>query len=1632
MKYKKWNMLTAVTLALSMVGTAVLPGGSVFASDGTENSIQITTQTDTSQTEAPAIEIIDGDIVVREQKDTEEENDGIQVSEETQLLDASVTVRDTGIQVTDGDGKEEETLAGDTVTLEVTAENEGGEDRTFRLYFWDCAEELPEDTAQWESLLTQPCMDVEIAGLAGDNSLSIELHTDGKTEDTPAAWKTDTDEASGAVTARCLEMALPAGSSAAFELDVCSRLADQLTVVPAIEADGAAAYFEALPLQWAVKDITITEIPEEPKADDDAIQISGEEGEAQEVQEAQENEEDSLLIEIEPEDTGEAEPEDAEAEPDGMDFEETLPIEVIEQDPFTLELDTTPEEEKEAVAEQQIDPVLETYIRNNADPDYVQIDKVALGTYMVVRNTLVDGRMIPEETSIDEVMAGYPDSLYAQFHSMVALYDVGDENGYFVGYINTMMDDTSIDTRDVIFANYNNEGEGLSNCIYDEDTGLAYIPKENYRAEDGTYTMGVVQAQLLQAMTQIERDFGDETAVSAVSYNAGTEKKPDIQQEQSEDEVLSYEAQYTVEKGLDSDEMVVSVNGIPVSSEMYDYNAKTGELTVYQSSSSIASVYVTADKQSIADEIQDALGWQEVHAAAVRPSEMLSAGRAKWTDGMIESKVGQIYHVTYQAGYFSGAGGGQIHEFHYGYGISNPNGVILDNDLSNLINIVNGSGSNLDWNNTNIAKESTYVNWRIQPNVGSRLPYQWISGEGWIGLKCAHINTGIRLPSNTANIYQDCECILRLLHYDKEGKFAIFGVYTPYAFTQSGVGMFRFEIETSTTRIQVEKQWEDSDNAFLTRPESIAFRLLRSSDGGNTWEQIGEKYTSAQFGWSCSWEELPIQSDDGSVKYTYKVEEIGADDYLKSGGELTGSNEAGWTAQFVNRLPDLEVEKIWNDSGDAQGLRPESIGFKLMRSSDGGTTWEQVAERYTSAEFNWSCRWSGLPVKGKNGETYTYKVEEFGSPSEYTVSGGELTGDEVNGYHAVVTNSLEPGSDETHVEVRKVWDDSNDAEGLRPSSITVTLFRRTNGGSWEAVDTQLLNSSNGWYYRWDNLPSVTEDGTAYQYKLEESGASGYEQSGGQLTSDGQGGYTATFTNRRPPDEGGKDGNLVIIKRSADSSISTTDRYSLYGAMYGVYEDRACTRLVMNLKTDNSGRAEAPIGSLEAGTYYVKEKIPSAGFDLDPTVHTVHVYEGDTTTVTRVISNEPPQSGNLKLIKSSMYPEITDGNGCYSLEGAQYTVYSNSGCTQRVTVLTTDKNGEAEWNDIPLGDYWIKETKAPEGYGLSSKVTHVVIKASHTTTSPYVVEVEDKPGNDPRGIVIDKIQNGEKTETIPTLAGTQFTICYYDGFYTKSNLPSSPTRKWVIEVKEENGMYVTMLEPRYLVDDESDELYIIDGNVVLPYGTISIQETKAAAGYTLNGYLKDASGTILSIDSELFVTQVIGQAGNVHIEVGNEFHGENTPKNSMIKIEKYDGSGDPLEGVTFELADHDGNVVATLTTDSRGIVLFEDLYPDVYWITEIKTAEGHSLLKDKIRVECPTRVTESDIAEYNIDKGQCTYDPADNIYYIFELTYEVTNGANFKLPYTGGTTSLWTFAPLAGGVGIFAGLGVLLFRRKRKR
>ena len=213
-------------------------------------------------------------------------------------------------------------------------------------------------------------------------------------------------------------------------------------------------------------------------------------------------------------------------------------------------------------------------------------------------------------------------------------------------------------------------------------------------------------------------------------------------------------------------------------------------------------------------------------------------------------------------------------------------------------------------------------------------------------------------------------------------------------------------------------------------------------------------------------------------------------------------------------------------------------------------------------------------------------------------------------------------------------------------------------------------------------------------------------------------------------------------------------------------------------------------------------------------------------------------GYLTLHKDSSNKTLTDANDCYSLAGAEYGVYTDSNCSNKVATLTTNASGNANTVSLNPGRYYVKETKAPKGYFTDSQVYTADVSGANRESSPVKLSVSDNPANDPMSMLLGKF-DGQKTyngagnlpQGSATLAGAEFTVDYYATLDYKSyddlkKADIESTRSWTFKTDADGFSY---FDTEHFVSGDAF-FYNGQNNICIPRGTVVIRETKAPAGY----------------------------------------------------------------------------------------------------------------------------------------------------------------------------------------------------------
>lgn len=319
-------------------------------------------------------------------------------------------------------------------------------------------------------------------------------------------------------------------------------------------------------------------------------------------------------------------------------------------------------------------------------------------------------------------------------------------------------------------------------------------------------------------------------------------------------------------------------------------------------------------------------------------------------------------------------------------------------------------------------------------------------------------------------------------------------------------------------------------------------------------------------------------------------------------------------------------------------------------------------------------------------------------------------------------------------------------------------------------------------------------------------------------------------------------------------------------------------------------------------------------------------------------------GNISMQKVSSNPTMTEGNGCYSLEGAVYGVYDKD--SNLITQMTTNAEGKAVSESIPYGTYWVKEMEAPKGFALNPNWSEAIT----LNMESVAITVADIPQNDPINVVLRK-QDADAADNSSqgsaSLQGAEFTVKYYKGYYDSDPKAQGieAARSWVLKTDEQG---ICKLLDSYKVS--GDDFYKdSNGYETFPLGTVTIQETKAPSGYL--------------IDSQIFVRLIKGEGTIEPVDVYNEVIVSEKVIRGGVSIEKWDfetknkvpqGSA-TLAGAEFTITNQSakavivdgksyekGKEIMTIKTDEEGIASTKNnvLPYGEYQISETKAPDGY--------------------------------------------------------------------------------------------
>lgn len=270
--------------------------------------------------------------------------------------------------------------------------------------------------------------------------------------------------------------------------------------------------------------------------------------------------------------------------------------------------------------------------------------------------------------------------------------------------------------------------------------------------------------------------------------------------------------------------------------------------------------------------------------------------------------------------------------------------------------------------------------------------------------------------------------------------------------------------------IQGTKTWDDFDNNQQTRPDNLTIHLL--ADG----VEVQSANISAEQNWSYSFDHMPAENSVDGKPITYTISEDPVAGYLFTTKDPVKNNDNGTLQLDIKNTKTsgqwhISGVKNWKDFDNASGIRPESITVHLL--ADG----QEVAQTQATAANQWAYDFGELPSdNAQTGMAINYTVTED-PVNGYSFTADEVKADAGNGTLVLnITNEKIAGKWKVHGQ--KTWDDKDNADGVRPQSITVRLL----ADGTEVMNVQ-TNADKNWLYDFGEQPAENSTGKTISYSV---------------------------------------------------------------------------------------------------------------------------------------------------------------------------------------------------------------------------------------------------------------------------------------------------------------------------------------------------------------------------------------------------------------------------------------------------------------------------------------------------------------------------------------------------------------------
>ena len=381
-------------------------------------------------------------------------------------------------------------------------------------------------------------------------------------------------------------------------------------------------------------------------------------------------------------------------------------------------------------------------------------------------------------------------------------------------------------------------------------------------------------------------------------------------------------------------------------------------------------------------------------------------------------------------------------------------------------------------------------------------------------------------------------------------------------------------------------------------------------------------------------------------------------------------------------MTEVSVVKVWNDSGNQDGIRNASVTVVLL--ADG----KVINSTVLSEDNEWKCTFAGLPVR-KDGAVIVYTVVEADVPAGYTVN---VTSDDFGNW--TVTNTHVPVV--TVVDVVKVWNDNDNQDGVRPASVIVVLK-----GDGNVVGTSTLNASNNWHTSFENLP-VYSNGKVIEYSVQELDVANYTS---VVSSDSA--YSFTVNNTHVPvvtvvdvvkvwnDNDNQDGvrpASVIVVLKGDGNVVGTSTLNASNNWHTSFE---------NLPVYSNGKViEYSVQELDVANY---TSVVSSDSAYSFTVNNTHVPVVTVVDVVKVWNDNDNQDG----VRPASVIVVLKGDG--NVVGTSTLNASNNWHTsfENLPVYSNGKVIEYSVQELDVANY-TSVVSSDSAYSFTVNNTHVPV------------------------------------------------------------------------------------------------------------------------------------------------------------------------------------------------------------------------------------------------------------------------------------------------------------------------------------